>query len=263
MSLEKVLRLAGSPLAAQPEAGSLESELLLAARVAIGELAVFLAASGDDEETDSGKDSDSGGKDDDSDSGNDHSGHATYKALVKKNVPPKKAAAMCASADKKVKASALADSAQVILAGLSEADVMIALAAPPGESAADRKSLAARGWALEDGSYPIPDKKHLHSAAVLASSGHGNVQAAKRLIRKRASDLGVELSSLPGFGGDSDKDKKVAATALLALSAVTKPVKGTAAVAHPPYHGVHAHPHVHSGDNSHGGLSDRYAAEAG
>ena len=46
-------------------------------------------------------------------------------------------------------------------------------------------------------------------------------------------------------------------------AAVSKPVKGTAAVAHPPYHGVHAHPHVHSGDNSHGGLSDRYAAEAG
>jgi hypothetical protein len=60
---------------------------------------------------------------------------------------------------------------------------------------------------LPDGSYPIPDAKHLHSAAVLAASGHGNVAAAKRLIRKRAKELGVDVNSLPGFGGsDNDND---------------------------------------------------------
>ena len=170
MSLEKVLRLAGSPLAVQPEqAGIPEYELLLSARAAVSELCLYFAASGDDEETDSG----SGGKnsgDDDSDSGNDHSGHGTYKALIKKKVDPKKAAAMCAKSDAKVQASALADSAYTILSGLSETDLMVA------------------------------------------------------------------------------------------LSAVTKDVKGTAAVAHPPFHGVHAHAHVHAGDNMHGGASDRYAA---
>lgn len=71
-------------------------------------------------------------------------------------------------------------------------------------SADERKRLAAKGQALKDGSYPIPDKSHLHAAAVLAASGHGNVEAAKRLIRKRAKELGVDVNSLPGFGKESD-----------------------------------------------------------
>jgi hypothetical protein len=55
----------------------------------------------------------------------------------------------------------------------------------------ERMAYAMKGWALEDGSYPIPDKAHLHSAIVLAQSGHGDVAAAKRLIRKRARELGA------------------------------------------------------------------------
>jgi hypothetical protein len=54
-----------------------------------------------------------------------------------------------------------------------------------------RMSLAMKGQALEDGSYPIADKQHLHSAIVLAQSGHGDVAAAKRLIKKRAKELGA------------------------------------------------------------------------
>jgi hypothetical protein len=84
---------------------------------------------------------------------------------------------------------------------------------------------------------------------VLAASGHGNVSAAKALIRKRAKDLGVELSSLPGFGSE-----KVSAT-MLALAAGK--MKGQAAEAHQPFHGVHTHAHVHAGDNMHGPASDR------
>lgn len=72
-------------------------------------------------------------------------------------------------------------------------------------STAGRKALAAKGHALPDGSYPIPDKSHLHAAAVLASSGHGDVKAAKALIRKRAKELGVDVTTLPGFG-DSKSD---------------------------------------------------------
>lgn len=66
--------------------------------------------------------------------------------------------------------------------------------------AGKRRKLAAKGHALPDGSYPIPDVAHLHAAAVLAASKHGNFKAAKALIRRRAKELGVALASLPGFG---------------------------------------------------------------
>jgi hypothetical protein len=59
-------------------------------------------------------------------------------------------------------------------------------------SADDRKRLASEGKALEDGSYPIPDADALRRAAILARSGHGNVAAAKRLIAKRARELGAK-----------------------------------------------------------------------
>jgi len=71
-------------------------------------------------------------------------------------------------------------------------------------SAAERRELAKRGMALEDGSYPIKDRAHLHSAAVLAASGHGDVAAARKLIRKMAAHFGVDLHSLPGFSQDDE-----------------------------------------------------------
>jgi hypothetical protein len=46
----------------------------------------------------------------------------------------------------------------------------------------------------------------LHAAAVLAASGHGDVAAAKALIRKRAKDLGVDVNTLPGFGEKKSAD---------------------------------------------------------
>jgi hypothetical protein len=58
-------------------------------------------------------------------------------------------------------------------------------------SAAERKRLASEGKALPDGSYPIENAEDLHNAAILARSGHGDVAAAKRLIAKRAKELGV------------------------------------------------------------------------
>ena len=58
-------------------------------------------------------------------------------------------------------------------------------------SAARRKELASEGKALEDGSYPIENESDLHNAAILARSGHGDVAAAKRLIARRAKELGV------------------------------------------------------------------------
>lgn len=229
---------------------------MLALSSALDGLRLYLASSdsGDDGDDDSGKGGKSNADDD------DHDSHATYKALCKKGVNPKLAAKMCAKADQKMEASALAESACVILAGLTEPEAepaveptylgrMVALAAPPGESASERRASAKEGNALPDGSYPIPDKKHLHSAAVLAASKKGNWKAARSLIRRRARELGVALSSLPGFGSE-----KVSAT-MVALAA--KGMSATPATAHEPFHGVHSHAHVHSGDNMHGGSSDR------
>lgn len=45
------------------------------------------------------------------------------------------------------------------------------------------------GKALPDGSYPIETAADLHPAAVLARSGHGDVDAAKALIARRAKEL--------------------------------------------------------------------------
>jgi hypothetical protein len=70
----------------------------------------------------------------------------------------------------------------------------------------ERKRLAKLGHALPDGSYPVPDREHLHAAAVLAASRHGDFEAARRLIRKRAKELGVDVTTLPGFGAGSSGD---------------------------------------------------------
>ena len=57
--------------------------------------------------------------------------------------------------------------------------------------AAERRSLASEGNALPDGSYPINSTGDLHNAAHLARTGHGNAEAAKKLIARRARELGV------------------------------------------------------------------------
>ena len=68
-----------------------------------------------------------------------------------------------------------------------------------------REDLADAGHALPDGSYPIPDADALRRAAVLARSGHGDVAAARRLITRRAGELGV-----PNPLDEDDKVKKSA-----------------------------------------------------
>ena len=59
-------------------------------------------------------------------------------------------------------------------------------------SAAERKKLAAEGKALPDGSYPMPDADAVRRAAILARSGHGDVDGAGALINRRAKALGVK-----------------------------------------------------------------------
>lgn len=292
-SLEKVIQFAqGSSV--QLTTGTLDdqdiSELVLAAKLGVDQLRVLLASQDDNDadEPDDDEDEDDDDQDSGKGGGGSHSGHPTYKKLVSKGMNPKMAAAMCAKADNKVAASALADSLAVILSDL-DSQHLISLAAPPGESAEERRQSAAKGQALPDGSYPIPDKKHLHSAAVLAASGHGNVSAAMRLIRKRARELGVDVNTLPGFGGSSDKNEKVAATSVNELVALTglpedhafeflalarKAAVPLQAFHHGTHSGMHSHGHVtmsvhdhehaHNGDSmhdrhGHGGFGDETA----
>jgi len=248
-ALEKFLALSG---AAEPI--DLDGELLLGAQTAARSLAVLLASADPDDDGDEGGDNDNDGD------GGEHTGHATYKAMIKRDIPPKRAAAMCARSDKRVKATQLARSLDVMLAGRPGTDISLVTLTPPSETAAGRRKEAAAGHALPDGSYPIPDVKHLHSAATLAASGHGNVSAAKALIRKRARELGVDVNSLPGFGkGDSEDDEKAAAS-MVALAA--KAGAGLVAMHHGPFTGRHSHPHqvtaAHDHEHEHYGDSNHY-----
>lgn len=255
MSLDKVLALAG----AVPEAPDLDAELLLAVQAACTELHALLASSGDESDDKPG-DSKKGDSDDD-EGGGEHASHATYKAMVKRDIPPKRAAAMCAKSDKNVKAAALAGSLVVMLAGQPGRDIALVTLTPDSETAAGRKKAASSGHALADGSYPIEDKKHLHSAAVLAASGHGDAGAARALIRKRARELGVDVKSLPGFGGTDEDNEKAAAT--MVSFAAKAAGDGGIPMNHGPFtgthththfqSGAHAHPHQHMGDSNHDG----------
>ena len=254
MSLEKILTLAGGSI---NTAAGLDDELLLAAQVAAGELTALLAAADDEDNV---KESEESGNDNDDDDkgGGDHAGHATYKALMKRNIPPKRAASMCAKSDKNVKASQLASSLREILSGRPGTDLaLVSLAAvPPSETAAGRREAADEGDALSDGSYPIKSKRQLHSAAVLAASRHGDWQGAQRLIRRMAPKFGVDVNSLPGFGaGGSDRDGEKMAASVMALAAKAVGAGLVVAMNHAPINGKHSHAHyvtsVHEHEHQH------------
>lgn len=203
MSLEKVLALAGAaPTPADPDA-----ELLRAAQTAAGELAVLLA--GDDNDDD-----DRGGKGDD-EGGGDHSSHATYKALVKRDVPPKRAAAMCAKSDKSVKAARLAEALSVILSGRPGIDIGLV-------------TLTAEA----------DDAKRRHCAAVLAAAGSLPGFAQSEADGEQAADAVIALAAkAAGDGG-------------IPMNHGT--FTGTHTHTHF-QSGAHAHPHQHAGDSNHDG----------
>ena len=76
-----------------------------------------------------------------------------------------------------------------------------------------RRKAADAGHALADGSYPIENTGDLDNAAILAASGHGNVSGAKRLIARRAKELGV-ANPLDSKDGDDSKTSKGAEPAV-------------------------------------------------
>ncbi|MHB1861118.1 MAG: hypothetical protein ACYCUM_13645 [Solirubrobacteraceae bacterium] len=62
---------------------------------------------------------------------------------------------------------------------------------------AERRHLAREHKALADGSYPIPDKASLQDAD-LVRTGHGDVAEARKLIARRARELGVPNPLIEG-----------------------------------------------------------------
>jgi hypothetical protein len=211
MSLEKVLQLAGGAVSVPDP----DADLLLAAQLAAGELAVLLAS---DDDSDDGKDDDGG-------SGG-HADHPAYKAMVKRDVDPKRAAAMCAKSDKKVKAAQLANALNVILADL------------PGQQIG-----------LVTLSVQMGGPRYLHAAAVLAAVGRGDLAQ----VRKQAREAGVDVSSLPGFGLSDEGGERAAELEIeLAAKAKAKAVgDGGVAMNHAPFTGTHTHTHFASAAHDH------------
>jgi hypothetical protein len=71
-----------------------------------------------------------------------------------------------------------------------------------------RRELAKEDKALPDGSYPIETAADLGPAITLANSGHGDVAAAKALIKRRAKALGAghRVAEVAAANGESETD---------------------------------------------------------
>jgi len=225
-------------------------------------------------DSDGDDDKDNDGEDGDEDGG--HSGHATFKALVKKGVPAARASKMCAQADRRVKATELAEAIMVALDGL---------AAAPGDwvedTALDTWTVAMAGETSEGGPkkpygnvtyadpgyqkdgkkrYPLDTEAHVRAALSYinhsdnaAEYSSGQLASIKSKIKAAARRLGIEVS------GDDDGEK--AAATMLALAA--RLAGGAIPMSHGPFTGTHSHAHFQSsahdhdhqphGDNSHDG----------
>ena len=130
---------------------------------------------------------------------------------------------------------------------------------------AERDKAKAAGNSLPDGSYPINNVAQLHSAAVLAASHHGDWKAAQALIRRRAKELGVDVTTLPGFGEQKSSARplelrasaaedvdEAAAPDIDAAAAQHEPVTATHTHVHQDRSGgTHTHEHTHAGDADH------------
>lgn len=116
---------------------------------------------------------------------------------------------------------------------------------------AERDKAHAAGNSLPDGSYPINNVAQLHSAAVLAASHHGDWKAAQALIRRRARELGVDVTTLPGFGEEksSGLPLELRASASEDMDVASAPDYNAADAVHDVMTGMHQHPHVHPDGN--------------
>lgn len=268
-ALDRVMLAAGrtspDPRAEEDPAG----ELVLAAASALSELRVMLAAPDADDDND-GDEAD----DNEQTASGKHADHPTYKQAVKRGLKPSEAAAMCSKSDKKVAASALCEAAIVALAGLDMpaagrwADrtalngwsTAIALAGDSDDAKTSQgagEDYADPGYRNGMKRYPTTKGGKLSAERVRAAWSYINqkdnaaeyssdqLAKIKAKIKAAAAKAGVQIS---------DDAEKVAAS-MVELAA--KQADEMMAEAHPPFHGVHAHKHVHHGDNMHGDGPDR------
>jgi hypothetical protein len=198
--VDKLLELTGNG----PEIPDPDTELLRAAQRSARELEALVSLAGDDDE------------DDDSEGGGDHSGHSTYKALIKKKMDPKKAASMCARSDKNVKASQLARSLALMLAGEPGQDLVHTLTAGV----------------------------HVRRAAVLPPATEAEAAAA----------LAAQLPGITVSAAGLEEVAELAAKAVGGGGIIMNhgPFRGTHSHGHFMSQ-VHEHPHQHFDDNRHDG----------
>jgi hypothetical protein len=261
-AVEKLARLA-----APAEADSTEDMAGVLVRAAQDDLAELLLLLADDEEEEDEEDDEGGG----------HASHGTYKALIRKDVDPKRASRMCAQADKRVKAAALAEVAHIALSAIASASVdwveatavdtwtVAALAGKTSEGGPKKPygdvAYADPGY-QSDGKkrYPLDTEEHCRAALSYinqeknaAKYSPGQVASIRAKIKAAARKHGIQVS------GDGDGEK--AAATMLALAA--KMNDGGIPMNHGPFTGTHAHshflsnahghPHQHVGDNNHDG----------
>jgi hypothetical protein len=209
-ALDKVLKLAG-PQQQAPEDDP-AGELVLAARTCLTELRAYLAdPGGDDDEDDGGGDS--------------HSSHGTYKALVKKGMDPKRAASMCARADKRVKAAAQAEAALLALSELAVPEHDWVEATAYDYLGAVALGAGDRGIAYADPGYLGRQRFRLDteenirlSLAYASQAEHTAGYAPAQLADVRARIASAARSA--GIALSTDEDK-IAAGVLLGLSVLT------------------------------------------
>ena len=270
-ALDRVMLAAGRSPAAPAEEDP-AGELVLAAASALAELRVMLAKPDADDDND-GDEAD----DNEQTASGKHAGHPTYKQMIKKGLKPSEAAAMCSKSDKKVAASALCEAAIVALAGLeipsgswvqrTALDTWtVGLA---GDDDGNTSQGAGEDYTdpgyQQDGKkrYPTTKGGKLDATRIRAAWSYinqkdnageyspGQLAKIKAKIKAAAAKAGVQI------GDDAEK----VAASMVELAA--KQADAMMADAHPPFHGVHSHKHVHHGDNMHGGSSDRMAPQYG
>lgn len=247
MSLEKILALSseGRP-DSFTENGDPAADLVLAALSCARELHhVLLASAGDD---------DSGTDDAEPDS-DDHSGHALFKKLKGQGMPDSRASKMCAAADKKVAATALADAVTVALSSLTAAvgdwveltsyDRLAAVslaAGSPKEPYGDVEYADPGHQADGKKRYPVNTEEHTRAAWSYINQGKNaakyspaHLAAVKAKIKAAAKKHGIQI-------GDSGEEKVAASMVALAM----RNAEALVAMHHGPHTGRHAHGHMHS-----------------
>ncbi len=256
MSLDKILALSVKGKPSSPEGPADPAALLVAAALsAAEELRVLLASDPDDDGDDDSSGKDGGPGDTDNDAG--HVDHPLFKRLKKQGVPDAQAAKMCAKADKKVAASALAEAVTVALGGLSRAEgewveltaydhlAAVSLAGSSKEPYGD-VTYADPGY-QKDGKkrYPLDNETHIRAAwSYINQAGNASeysstqLAAIKAKIKKAMSGIGAKVDDAA-----EEKAEKVAAS-MVALAA--RSMEAAVAMHHGPHTGRHAHGHMHS-----------------